>query len=69
MTDAKVGVNHGDEDSGVVVQNEGEEARTGNVQRFVFSEILCRKRYLNTSTVANGSDDSGRKRLMVNFVG
>lgn len=26
-------------------------------------------RYLNTSTVANGSDDSGRKRLMVNFVG
>lgn len=64
MPETQVDVNGGDNGSRVSVQNEaGQRKHEPGRQSPLHHHLKGR------STVANGSADSGRKRLIVNFVG
>ena len=62
MTKGQVNVHRGDDHRGKLVQHESGQRKHKTEGHSV------RRLHLNSSTVANGSADHGRKRLSVNFV-
>jgi len=63
MTHTQVNVNGRENDRSVSVQDEAGQ------RQYELGWQSALHSHLNTSTLAYGSDDSGRNRLMVNFVG
>ena len=66
MAGGQVDVDHGDDQRRERVEDEAGQRQREAESRWRWSPFFST--YLNSSTLANGSADYGRKRLSVNFV-